>query len=183
VIRVDVTASADVVPDIVTGELMSSTSTEGALSTGADQETRQSARLQLREVLLSATPGGTISHLAFRYLEGIAMDREVRGLRDMHSPRFAEIIYNGFWFSPKMDFVEAGFRQSKALIDSEVRLILFKGNVIVEGRSSPSSDYGQDPSSMDAADGYDQEDARGFIRINALRRKAHRLIVEHAGEE
>ncbi|MCH5376380.1 MAG: argininosuccinate synthase [Planctomycetes bacterium] len=129
------------------------------------------------------TPGGTVLHLALRDLEGIAMDREVRRLRDMLSPRFAEIIYNGFWFSPEMDFIEAAFRQSNALIDGEVRLSLYKGNVIIEGRSSPSSLYDQDLSSMDAAGGYDQADARGFIRINALRLKAHRLIVEHAEEE
>ena len=129
------------------------------------------------------TPGGTILHMALRDLEGIAMDREVRRLRDMLSPRFAEIIYNGFWFSPEMDFIEAAFRQSNALVDGEVRLSLYKGNVIIEGRSSPSSLYDQNLSSMDAAGGYDQQDAFGFIRINALRLKAHRLIVEHAEEE
>lgn len=129
------------------------------------------------------TPGGTILHAALRDLEGIAMDREVLRLRDMLSPRFAEIIYNGFWFSPEMDFIEAAFRKSNALIDGEVRLSLFKGNIVIEGRSSPSSLYDQDLSSMDAAGGYDQADARGFIRINALRLRAHRLIVEHAEEE
>ena len=125
------------------------------------------------------TPGGTILHAALRDLEGIAMDREVRRLRDMLSPRFAEIIYNGFWFSPEMDFIEAAFGQSAALIDGEVRLRLLKGNVIVDGRSSSSSLYDQDLSSMDVAGGYDQQDARGFIRLNALRLTAHRLIVEH----
>jgi argininosuccinate synthase len=129
------------------------------------------------------TPGGTVLHFALRDLEGIAMDREVLRLRDMLSPRFSEIIYNGFWFSPEMDFIEAAFKQSYALIDGEVRLSLFKGNVIVEGRSSPSSLYDQDLSSMDVAGGYDQQDARGFIRVNALRLTAHRLIVEHAEEE
>ncbi len=128
------------------------------------------------------TPGGTILHLALRDLEGIAMDREVRRLRDMLSPRFAEIIYNGFWFSPEMDFIEAAFRKSSELIDGEVRLRLFKGNVIVEGRSSPSSLYDQDLSSMDIAGGYDQQDARGFIRVNALRLTAHRLILEQSEE-
>lgn len=129
------------------------------------------------------TPGGTILHAALRDLEGIAMDREVRRLRDMLSPRFAQIIYNGFWFSPEMDFIEAAFRQSSELIDGEVRLRLFKGNVIVEGRSSPSALYDQDLSSMDVAGGYDQEDARGFIRINAVRLTAHHLIVDQADEE
>jgi len=128
------------------------------------------------------TPGGTILHAALRDLEGIAMDREVRRLRDMLSPRFAEIIYNGFWFSPEMDFIEAAFRKSSELIDGQVRLRLFKGNVIVEGRSSPSSLYDQDLSSMDIPGGYDQEDARGFIRINALRLTAHRLILQHSEE-
>ncbi len=129
------------------------------------------------------TPGGTILHFALRDLEGIAMDREVRRLRDMLSPRFAEIIYNGFWFSPEMDFIEAAFMQSSQIIDGEVRLALFKGNVIVEGRSSPSSLYDEDLSSMDVAGGYDQQDARGFIRVNALRLTAHRLITTHAEEE
>ena len=128
------------------------------------------------------TPGGTILHAALRDLEGIAMDREVRRLRDMLSPRFAEIIYNGFWFSPEMDFIEAAFRKSSELIDGDVRLSLFKGNVIVEGRSSPSSLYDQDLSSMDIAGGYDQQDARGFIRVNALRLTAHRLILEQSEE-
>ena len=129
------------------------------------------------------TPGGTILHAALRDLEGIAMDREVRRLRDMLSPRFAEIIYNGFWFSPEMDFIEAAFRKSSDLIDGEVRLSLFKGNVIIEGRSSPSSLYDPELSSMDVAGGYDQEDARGFIRINAVRLSAHRLILEQTGDE
>ena len=128
------------------------------------------------------TPGGTILHAALRDLEGIAMDREVRRLRDMLSPRFAEIIYNGFCFSPEMDFIEAAFRKSSELIDGEVRLGLFKGNVLMEGRSSPSSLYDQDLSSMDIAGGYDQQDARGFIRVNALRLTAHRLIVEQSEE-
>ncbi len=129
------------------------------------------------------TPGGTILHAALRDLEGIAMDREVRRLRDMLSPRFAEIIYNGFWFSPEMDFIEAAFRKSSELIDGEVRLSLFKGNVMIEGRSSPSSLYDPDLSSMDVAGGYDQEDAQGFIRINALRLSAHRLIVQQTGDD
>jgi len=129
------------------------------------------------------TPGGTVLHAALRDLEGIAMDREVLRLRDMLSPRFAEIIYNGFWFSPEMDFIQAAFRQSESLIDGEVFVRLFKGNVIIKGRHSTSSLYDQDLSSMDVAGGYDQEDARGFIRLNALRLRAHKVIVAHAEEE
>jgi argininosuccinate synthase len=129
------------------------------------------------------TPGGTILHHALRDLEGIAMDREVLRLRDSLSPRFAEFIYNGFWFSPEMDFIRAAFAQSERLIDGHVRLQLFKGNVVSRGRESPSSLYDRDLSSMDVEGGYDQTDARGFIRINALRLRAHRLILRHAGEE
>ena len=129
------------------------------------------------------TPGGTILHHAIRDLEGIAMDREVLRLRDMLSPRFAEIIYNGFWFSPEMDFIQAAFKQSEKLIDGEVHIRLFKGNVVIRGRSSTSSLYDKELSSMDVAGGYDQQDARGFIRINALRLRAHKLILRKAGEE
>ncbi len=129
------------------------------------------------------TPGGTILHSAIRDLEGVAMDREVLRLRDMLSPRFAEIIYNGFWFSPEMDFIQAAFRQSEDLIDGTVDLRLFKGNVICRGRWSETSLYDQELSSMDVAGGYDQEDARGFIRINALRLRAHKLILGKTAED
>ncbi|HET8656452.1 MAG TPA: argininosuccinate synthase [Longimicrobiaceae bacterium] len=129
------------------------------------------------------TPGGSILHQALRDLEGLAMDREVLRLRDMLSPRFAEIIYNGFWFSPEMDFIQAAFRQSERLIDGRVRLQLYKGNVISQGRESTSSLYDRELSSMDVAGGYDQEDARGFIRLNALRLRAHKLILRKTGDE
>lgn len=129
------------------------------------------------------TPGGTILHAALRDLEGVAMDREVLRLRDGLSPRFAELIYNGFWYSPEMDFIQAAFRQSERLIDGKVRLKLYKGNVVSLGRESPSSLYDRELSSMDVAGGYDQEDARGFIRINSLRLRAHKLIVRKTGEE
>jgi argininosuccinate synthase len=129
------------------------------------------------------TPGGTLLHFALRDLEGLAMDREVLRLRDMLSPRFAEIIYNGFWFSPEMDFIQAAFRQSEKLITGEVKLRLFKGNVISRGRTSTSALYDKNMSSMDVAGGYDQEDARGFIRINGLRLRAHKLILRKTGED
>ena len=124
------------------------------------------------------TPGGTILFHALRDLEGIAMDREVLRLRDSLSPIFTQLIYNGFWFSPEMDFVEAAFRQAERLIDGVVHLRLHKGNVLPRGRESPSSLYDQELSSMDVEGGYDQEDARGFIRINSLRLRAHQVIVE-----
>jgi argininosuccinate synthase len=129
------------------------------------------------------TPGGTVLHAALRDLEGLAMDREVLRLRDMLSPRFAEIIYNGFWFSPEMDFIQAAFRQSEKLITGEVKLRLYKGNVISRGRTSTSALYDKNMSSMDVAGGYDQEDSRGFIRINGLRLRAHKLILRKTGED
>lgn len=127
------------------------------------------------------TPGGTVLHHALRDLEGMAMDREVLRLRDMLSPRFAELIYNGFWFSPEMDFIRAAFAQSEKLIDGSVRIELYRGGLRSLGRASLTSLYDQELSSMDMAGGYDQEDARGFIRINALRLRAHKLILRKTG--
>jgi len=126
------------------------------------------------------TPAGTVLHAALRDLEGIAMDREVLRLRDSLSPKFTELIYNGFWFSPEMDFIRAAFAQAQELIDGVVRVRLYKGSVHVLGRESPASLYDRDLSSMDVEGGYDQSDARGFIRINALRLRAHKMIVRGA---
>ncbi len=123
------------------------------------------------------TPAGTVLHAALRDLEGIAMDREVLRLRDSLSPKFAELIYNGFWFSPEMDFIRAAFAQAQELVDGDVHVRLYKGQVTVRGRLSPSSLYDQNLASMDVEGGYDATDARGFIRINALRLKAHRMII------
>ena len=129
------------------------------------------------------TPGGTVLHEALRDLEGIAMDREVLRLRDALSPKFTELIYNGFWFSPEMDFIRAAFAKSEELIDGRVRLELYKGGIAIQGRESHSSLYDRELSSMDVEGGYDQADARGFIRINALRLRAHQLIVERTAED
>ena len=126
------------------------------------------------------TPGGTILHAALRDLEGIAMDKEVQRLRDMLSPKLAEIIYNGFWFSPEMEFLTAAIEKSQQYITGVVRLALYKGNVTCIGRSSPSSLYDKDLSSMDIEGGFNQSDSAGFIRVNAVRLKAHRVIVERS---
>jgi argininosuccinate synthase len=129
------------------------------------------------------TPGGTVLHLALRDLEGVAMDREVLRLRDSLSPKFTELIYNGFWFSPEMDFVRAAFAKSEELIDGYVRLELYKGGMSVLGRESHSSLYDRELASMDVEGGYDQVDARGFIRINALRLEAHKLILRRTAAD
>jgi argininosuccinate synthase len=123
------------------------------------------------------TPGGTILHHALRDLEGIAMDREVQHLRDMLAPKYAALVYNGLWYSPEGDFLRAAFRQAQEIIDGYVRVKLYKGNVIIDGRWSPSSLYNRDLASMDIEGGYDQADAAGFITINTMRLRAHKLIL------
>ena len=124
------------------------------------------------------TPGATILHIAHRDIEGIAMDREVMRLRNMLTPKFSELIYNGFWFSPEMDFLMAAIEKSQELIDGSVHLCLYKGNVIIEGRESLSSLYNKRLSSMDIEGGFDQTDSKGFIKINAIRLMAHRAIID-----
>jgi len=123
------------------------------------------------------TPGGTILHEAHKDIEGIAMDREVMRLRDMLSGKFAELVYNGFWFSPEMEFLMVAIDKSQEVIDGEVTLKLYKGTAYPVARTSPSSLYDQDLSSMDIEGGYNQEDAEGFIKINAIRLMAHRNII------
>ena len=123
------------------------------------------------------TPGGTILHEAHKDIEGVAMDREVMRLRDMLSSRLAEIVYNGFWFSPEMEFIMAAIDKSQEVIDGEVTLKLYKGLAYPVARTSPSSLYNKDLSSMDIEGGYNQEDAEGFIKINAIRLMAHKSIM------
>jgi argininosuccinate synthase len=124
------------------------------------------------------TPGAEILWEAHRDLEGIAMDKEVMHLRDMLIPKFAELIYNGFWFSPEMDFIMCAFDKSQEAIDGLVRLALYKGNVTAVGRESPTSLYDQDLSSMEVEGGFDAVDAEGFIKINAIRLKAHHMVLQ-----
>lgn len=124
------------------------------------------------------TPGGTILFTAHRDIEGIAMDREVMRLRDMITAKLSELIYNGFWFSPEMEFIMSAVDKSQELIDGEVFLKLFKGNVLVVGRKSESSLYDQELSSMDIEGGFNQKDAEGFIKINAVRLMAHNAITK-----
>lgn len=124
------------------------------------------------------TPGGTILWSAHRDLECIAMDREVMKLRDMLSPIFAEIVYNGFWFSPEADFLLAAFNKSQEHIDGKVRLSLYKGNVMITGRESPVSLYDEELSSMDVEGGFNAVDSQGFININAIRLKAHNIVLK-----
>ncbi len=129
------------------------------------------------------TPGGTILREAHLDIEGIAMDREVLRLRDMLSPKYAELIYNGFWFSPEMDFLHAAMQKSQEAIDGVVAMTLFRGRAMVTGRESPSSLYDRDLVSMDIEGGFNPLDSEGFIRINAIRLKAHHAIMAHRRRE
>ena len=128
------------------------------------------------------TPGGEILMKAHQDIEGIAMDREVLRLRNMLSPIFAEIVYNGYWFSPEMDFLMAAINKSQEYIDGIVYITLYKGNVIIDGRESPSSLYDKELSSMDIEGGFDQKDSAGFIKINAIRLMAHNAILKQKGK-
>ena len=123
------------------------------------------------------TPGGTILWTAHRDLEGIAMDKEVMHLRDMLIPKFSELIYNGLWFSPEMDFLMSAINKSQEDITGTVHLALYKGNIIPAGRTSPTSLYDQDLSSMEIEGGYNAIDCKGFININGIRLKAHNLVL------
>ncbi|MCK4935536.1 MAG: argininosuccinate synthase [Elusimicrobiales bacterium] len=117
------------------------------------------------------TPAGTILLKAHLDIEGITLDREVCHLKDMLMPKIAELIYNGFWYSPEFDFLMAAIDKSQENIDGKVYLTLYKGNVIVNGRESEKSLYDLSIASMDKSGGYDQRDAIGFIKLNALRLK------------
>ena len=127
---------------------------------------------------LYETPGGTILMAAHRDVEAIAMDREVMRLKDMLSPIYAEIIYNGFWFSPEMEFLTAAFNKSQEYVDGKVTLQLYKGNILTVARESPTSLYDEEFASMHKAGGFDQKDSAGFIKINAIRLMAHKAILD-----
>jgi len=116
------------------------------------------------------TPGGTILIAAHRAIESITLDRGAGHLKDELMPRYAELIYNGFWFAPEREMLQALIDKSQLEVEGEVRLKLYKGNVIVSGRRSPKSLYRNDLVTFEDDRGaYDQKDAEGFIRLNALR--------------
>jgi argininosuccinate synthase len=116
------------------------------------------------------TPGGTILLAAHRAIESITLDRGAGHLKDELMPRYAELIYNGFWFSPEREMLQALIDKSQEMVEGEVRLKLYKGNVIVTGRESPASLYSSTLVTFEDDKGaYDQKDAEGFIKLNALR--------------
>jgi len=122
------------------------------------------------------TPGGTVLLAAHRAVESLSLDRGAAHLKDELMPRYAELIYNGFWFSPERRALQALIDQTQETVTGTVRLKLYKGNVAVVGRRSPNSLYDQDIATFEADRVYDQRDAEGFIKLNALRlRLAGRL--------
>jgi argininosuccinate synthase len=127
------------------------------------------------------TPGGTILLAAHRGIESITLDRGAMHLKDELMPKYAELIYNGFWFSPEREMLQAAIDHSQALVTGQVKIKLYKGNVAVIGRTSPFSLYDQDLVTFEEGKvAYDHRDAAGFIKLNALRlRVAARRAAAH----
>jgi argininosuccinate synthase len=129
------------------------------------------------------TPGGTILLGAHRAMESITLDRGAAHLKDELMPRYAELIYNGFWFSPEREMLQALIDKSQEFVTGTVRLKLYKGNVITIGRSSPYSLYSQDLVTFEDDKGaYDQKDAQGFIKLNALRLRTLAMRKRKSGK-
>ncbi|QWR76074.1 argininosuccinate synthase [Candidatus Magnetomonas plexicatena] len=121
------------------------------------------------------TPGGTVLHIAHRAVESITMDREVLHLRDSLIPKYAEMVYNGYWFSPERLVLQKFMDECQDVVTGTVCLKLYKGNCIIVGRKSPHSLYDSKLATFEEEDVYNQADAEGFIKLNALRLKTGRL--------
>lgn len=121
------------------------------------------------------TPGGTIFRTAHIALESITLDREVMKIRDSLIPRYAELVYNGFWFSPERELLQRTMDDTQTTVNGVVRLKLYKGNCIVLGRKSDQSLYAEDFATFEEDDVYDQGDGSGFIRLNGLRLKINAM--------
>jgi argininosuccinate synthase len=121
------------------------------------------------------TPGGTIVHAARRALESLTLDREVLHLRDSLVPRYAEMIYYGFWYAPERQVLQVFMDECAREVTGAVRLKLYKGNVTVTGRQSPRSLYRPEFATFEADSVYRQRDAEGFIHLNALRLRIRAL--------
>jgi argininosuccinate synthase len=117
------------------------------------------------------TPGGTILHVAHRAVESLTLDREVLHQRDALIPRYAELVYYGYWFSPERRMLQAAIDEAQRTVTGTARLKLYKGSITIAGRKSPVSLYRHDLATFEEEAVYDQKDAAGFIRLNALRLK------------
>jgi argininosuccinate synthase len=128
------------------------------------------------------TPGGTVLRVAHQTMESITMDREVMHIRDGLIPRYAEMIYNGYWFSPERNMLQALIDETQKNVTGIVRLKLYKGNCTTAGVKSESSLYDPEFATFEEENVYDQGDAEGFIRLNALRLKIAHLLKEKQGK-
>ena len=124
------------------------------------------------------TPGGTLLRRARRAVETLTLDREVIQLRDSLMPRYAQLVYNGFWFAPERVLLQKLVDEAAQPVSGTARLKLYKGNCIVAGRKSPRSLYRPDFATFEAEQVYDQKDAGGFIKLNALRLRISRMLAQ-----
>ena len=130
---------------------------------------------------LYETPGGTILHVAHRAIESLTLDRGMAHLKDELMPRYAELIYNGFWYSPEREMLQSAIDFSQRNVNGTVRLKLYKGNTVVVGRKSEKSLYSADYVTFEqGATDYDHADAHGFIRLNALRLRLNKMMLDDA---
>ena len=120
------------------------------------------------------TPGGTILYHAHRAIESITLDKEASHMKESISSKYAELIYNGYWFSSEREMMQALIDRSQKNVEGRVRLKLYKGNVLISGRESPLSLYSPDLATFESDDVYSQKDAEGFIKLNALRLREKR---------
>jgi argininosuccinate synthase len=122
------------------------------------------------------TPAGTVMLKAHRAIESITLDREMAHLKDELMPKYAKMIYNGFWFAPEREALQAMIDKTQAQVNGTVRIKLYKGNVIIVGRKSPNSLFREEIATFEDDKGaYDQKDAAGFIKLNALRLKLQHM--------
>jgi len=127
------------------------------------------------------TPGGTILRAAFQAVESLTLDREVLHLRDTLVPRYAEMVYYGYWFAPERLMLQAAIDEAARTVTGTARLRLYRGSVRTTGRRAPRSLYDPKLVSFDAAGGYRQEDAGGFIRLSGLRLRIKALVDQDRG--
>jgi argininosuccinate synthase len=123
------------------------------------------------------TPGGTVLYHARRAMESLTLDRGAMHMKDELMPKYAEIVYNGFWFAPEREMLQAAIDEASKLVTGTVRLKLYKGNVIITGRKSPYSLYSEELVTFEEDTVYDQRDAQGFIKLNALRLRTRHSIA------
>jgi argininosuccinate synthase len=129
------------------------------------------------------TPGGTILHIAHRAMESLTLDREVMRLKDDLMPRYAGLVYNGYWFAPEREILQHAIDETQDRVAGSVRVKLYKGNCTVTGRKSPYSLYREDLATFEDDAVYHQADAEGFIKLNALRLRMRTLCAEEKNGE